>query len=145
MTRKRVRFEFPSVPENTVPTQDRFIERVSDSVQPVSRSLFPVSPREVDRKRRAQEVGKIRENVNGNGRPWYSSSLARKKKSLTLSFTSRRVRVPGSVNNHYVPEITVNTASDVSCVALSFLKNSPHTQKMPSKNSPTSAHVITCS
>ena len=56
VNRKRVRFEFPSVLVYTVPTQDRIIERVSDSVQPVSRSPFPVSPREVDRKRRAQKV-----------------------------------------------------------------------------------------
>ena len=128
VNRKRVRFEFLSVPENTVQTQDRIIERVSDSVQPVSRSPCPDSPREVDRKRRAQESGKIRENVNGNDRPWYSSSLARKKKSLSLSFTAHRVRVPGSVNNHYVPEITVDTASDISCVALSFLKLAPHSE-----------------
>ena len=63
------------------------------------------------------------------------------EKPLTLSFLSHRVRIPGSVNNHSVPEITVDTASDVS----DFSKTSLCTQKVPSKSIPTSAHVVACS
>ena len=39
---------------------------------------------------------------------------------LSLSFLSQRIPLPGSINGLFVPELTVDTASDVTCVSLMF-------------------------
>ena len=56
-------------------------------------------------------------DINKRKKSWFSSSLSRKNKSLSLSFSSQRIRIPGSINGLFVPELTVDTASDVTCVS----------------------------
>ena len=142
MKRKRVRFDFsPTVSLPTVPTQDSITEIESRTVQSVRcfPPRKPVSPCGLDGKslgnlddgyvatkasgRRKEQEYRVRENDNNENKClWFSSSLAKKKKLPALSFTSRRVRIPGQVNGQHVSEITVDTASDVSCVASTFLQ-----------------------
>lgn len=55
---------------------------------------------------------------------WYNSALTHKKYPFSLSFSSRRVRVDGSVEG-YAVNVTVDTATDVSVVSLSWLKSHP--------------------
>ena len=66
------------------------------------------------------------DNTNNNeNNSWFSSSLSRKKPSATLSFSSRRIRIPGIVNGLAVSGLTVDSASDITCVSLLFLKQHP--------------------
>ena len=65
-------------------------------------------------------------NTNNKNNSWFSSSsLTRKKPSATLSFSSRRIRIPGIVNGLAVSGLTVDSASDITCVSLLFLKQHP--------------------
>lgn len=48
-----------------------------------------------------------------------------KNSPLTLSFSSKRVRAPGHVDGVSVQELTIDTASDVTCVSTSFLERHP--------------------
>ena len=62
-------------------------------------------------------------NTNDKNNSWFSFLLSRKKPSATLSFSSRRIRIPGVVNSLAVYGLTVDSASDNTCVLLSFLKH----------------------
>ena len=84
------------------------------------------------------KVGLQVENNNTNN-VWYSSSLSQKPNFLSLSFSSRRVRVDGSVDGHTVTNITVDTATDVSVVSLAWLKSHPSLRSVPLKPVPHSA------
>ena len=56
---------------------------------------------------------------------WFSSSLSRKKPSASLSFSSRRIRIPARVNGLAVSGLTVDSASDIPCGSLLFSKQHP--------------------
>ena len=64
-------------------------------------------------------------DTNNKNNSWFSSSLSRKKPSATLSFSSRRIRIPGIVNDLAVSGLTVDSTSDITCVSLLFLKQHP--------------------
>ena len=56
----------------------------------------------------------------------FHASLSRYPKHPTaLNTTSKRVRVPARVNDHPVLDITIDTASDVPCIAAFFLRQHP--------------------
>ena len=61
--------------------------------------------------------------VNNKHEEWYVCALSRRTRSpLTLAFSSHRVRVCGRIGGFEVPRVTEDTASDVPCVAFSFVK-----------------------
>ena len=60
---------------------------------------------------------------NNKHEEWYACALSRRTRSpLTVAFSSHRVHICGHVGGFEVPRVTVDTASDVPCVAFSFLK-----------------------
>jgi len=56
---------------------------------------------------------------------WHSSMLAHRSHPFSLSFSSRRVQISGSVDNYPVPAITVDTATDISVVSQAWLMSHP--------------------
>ena len=62
---------------------------------------------------------------NNSDHVGYSSRLAHKPIDFSLSFSSRRVRIAGSVDDVPVNDITVDTATDVPVVSLAWLRSHP--------------------
>ena len=62
---------------------------------------------------------------------WYSSKLAHKTIDVFLSFSSRRVRIAGSVDNVPVNNITVDTATDGPVVSLAWVRSHPTLRGIP--------------
>ena len=67
---------------------------------------------------------------------WYSSALAHQNNIFSLSFSSRRVRVSGSVDGYPVTNITVDSATDVSVVSPQWMKSHPSLRSFPLKPIP---------
>lgn len=78
---------------------------------------------------------------NNSDDVWYSSRLAHKPNlsRLSLSLSSRRVRIDGSVEDCPVSNITVDTATDVSVVSLPWLQSHPTLRNAPLKPVPPAA------
>ena len=72
---------------------------------------------------------------------WFSSSLSRKKPSAFLSFSSRRIRLSGIVNG-VAAGLTVDSASEITCVSLLFLKQHPTLRKDPIEPVPPSCKFL---
>ena len=88
---------------------------------------------------RKKKKSKRHRGNNAKRVSWHSSALARKKSSLSLSFSSKRVRTHGYIDDQFVREMTIDTASDVTCVSLSYLKRHPtlsfaHLEPIPSSS-----------
>ena len=49
-----------------------------------------------------------KESENNNKKVWFSSSLINTPKSVSLSFSSRRVRVAGYVDDYHVDDVTID-------------------------------------
>ena len=79
---------------------------------------------------------------NNSDHVWYSSRLAHKTIDFSLSFSSRRVRVCGSVDDVPVKNITVDTATDVPVVSLTWLRSHPTLSSIPLKSVPRSAVAL---
>ena len=79
---------------------------------------------------------------NKDDQVWYSSRLAHKTIDFSLSFSSRRVRIAGSVDDVPVKDITVDTATDVPVVSLAWLRSHPTLQSVPLKPVPPSAVAL---
>ena len=69
---------------------------------------------------------------NNRNEEWYACALSRRTRSpLTLAFSSHRVRICGRIGGSEVPRVSVDTASDVPCVAFSFVKRHPTWKNEP--------------
>ena len=73
---------------------------------------------------------------------WYRSRLAHKPIDFSLSFSSRRVRLSGSVDDIPVNNITVDTAIDVPVVSLAWLWSHPTLRAVPVKPVPPAAVAL---
>ena len=91
--------------------------------------VVPGSKRRSVHESTAVERGGHLDNNEEQNIPWFSSSLSRKNSSPSLSFSSRRIRIPGSINGLSVPDLTIDTACDITCVSLLFLKRHPTLHK----------------
>lgn len=57
---------------------------------------------------------------------FYASSLGKySNRSSALNPTSKRVRIPAKINDHPVNEITIDSASDITCIAANLYNNVP--------------------
>ena len=61
---------------------------------------------------------------------------------FSLSFSSRRVRIAGSVDDVPVNDITVDTATDVPVVSLAWLRSHPTLRGVPLKPAPLAAVTL---
>ena len=61
-------------------------------------------------------------NTKNKNNSWFSSSLSRKKPSATLSLSSSRIRTSGILDGLADSGLTVDSASDITCVSLLFFK-----------------------
>ena len=61
---------------------------------------------------------------------------------FSLSFSSRRVRICGSVDDVPVENITVDTATDVPVVSLAWLRSHPTLRTVPLKPVPPAAVAL---
>ena len=69
---------------------------------------------------------------NNKHEEWYACALSRRTRSpLTLAFSSHRVHICGLIGGFEMSRVTVDTASDVSCVAFSFVKRHPILKNEP--------------
>ena len=86
---------------------------------------------------------RISTRKNNKHEEWYACALSRRTRSpLTLAFSSHRVHVCGHIGGFEVPRVTVDKASDVPCVAFSFVKRHPTLKNGPIRGHPTCcAHV----
>lgn len=78
---------------------------------------------------------------NKSDHVWYSSRLAHKTIDFSLSFSSRRVRVAGTVDDVPV-DTTVDTATDVPVVSLAWLRTHPTMRSVPFKPVPPAAVAL---
>ena len=63
---------------------------------------------------------------------WLTSSLSRRsRRPLVLAFSYHRVHVCGRVEGHDVPRVTIDTASDVPCIACPFIERHPVLKNEP--------------
>ena len=120
-------------------------ENLSDGCHTITGSSFPSEPRCGQKrdtasstavpvgarpKRRAVDCNTAANsgcpyNTNNKNNSWFSSSLSRKKPSATLSFSSRRIHIPGIVNGLAVSGLAVDSTSVITCVSLLFFKQRP--------------------
>lgn len=100
------------------------------------------SPRPGRVRRLSEKSGSSSGKNNKKDDVWYSSSLAHKPHSLSLSFSSHRVRVAGSVDDHDVDNITIDTATDVSVVSHEWLKSHPTLRRVKLKRVPPAAVAL---
>ena len=69
---------------------------------------------------------------NDKHEEWFTSSLSRRSRlPLALAFSSHRVHVCGRVEGHDVSRVTIDTASDVSCIAFPFIERHPVLKNEP--------------
>ena len=68
---------------------------------------------------------RVRPDNNKKTTAWHSSRLACKTHPFSLFFSSRRVQISGFVEDHPVPAITADTATDVSVVSHAWLTSHP--------------------
>ena len=79
---------------------------------------------------------------NNSDHVWYSSRLAHKPIDFSRSFSSRRVRIAGSVDDVPVNDITVDTATGVPVVSLAWLRSHPTLRGVPLKPVPPAAVTL---
>ena len=79
---------------------------------------------------------------NNEDEVWYSSALAHKPKSVSLFFSSRRVRVAGLVDDCHVDNVTIDTATDVSVVSMEWVRSHPTLRNVPLKPVPPAAVAL---
>ncbi len=106
----------------------------SDSVSSSCRE-----PRSSSASRSDLMVGAGSPERNNKDHVWYSSTLAHKSNVFSVSLSSRRVRIDGSVDTVPVHNITVDTATDVSVVSHAWLNSHPVLQTIPLKPVPPAA------
>ena len=113
---------------------------VPDSPVTVSASLSASQGERPNRYTAPARLGVRSRNAKGKSSPerkhnpdqvWYSSRLEHKIIDFSLSFSSRRVRIAGSVDDAPVNSITVDTATDVSVVSLAWVRSHPTLRGVP--------------
>ena len=82
------------------------------------------------------------ERKHNSDQVWYSSRLAHKTIDFFLSFSSRRVRIAGSVDDVPVYNITVDTATDVPVVSLAWVRSHPTLRGIPLNPVPPAAVAL---
>ena len=67
-----------------------------------------------------------------NHEEWFTCSLSRRSRlPLEFACSSHRVHVCGRVEGCDVPRVTIDTASDVPCVAFPFIERHPVLKNEP--------------
>ena len=91
-------------------------------------SSLPVIDKSVSMDANEDCPGHERSSIHKNNKPeeWYAFAISRRARSpLTLAFSCHRIHICGRIGGVEVPRVTVDTASDVPCVAFSFVKRHP--------------------